>query len=106
MSSKKIEKCRARRRRLTWTVAGRRRAWHLFRIHGNDGSKVDCVCELADTWFAKRPVVGCDCRKRKHGAPRCSVGMCDVGDRDRIYAWRREARAWALTIFSGRLELE
>lgn len=100
----KVERKRARRLRLTLNIARERRAWHLARIHRT--GQVDCVCGLADTYFAKRRAVSCDCRKRKHGNPRVAAGMCDVGNRDRIYEWRDEARALAVAVRSGRLDFK
>lgn len=91
-----IEPKRARRRRLTLSVAKRRRDEHLRRFHFDATTgltDVDCVCELADTYFAKRAALACDCRKRRKGRPKVAAGMCDIGNRARIYTWRREARA-------------
>lgn len=97
----RVEKRRARRRRLTLTVALRRRKDHLSVVHGG-AEDVDCVCELADTYFAKRKSRSCDCRKRKKGNPRVACGMCDIGNRDRIYDWRREARVLQDAVRAGR----
>jgi len=100
-----LEKRRAKRIRRTLTVASRRRAWHLARIHAGDVGQVDCVCELAPTYFAKRGAVACDCRKRRKGNPRVARGMCNIGDRERIYEWRLEARLLADAVRAGRDEL-
>jgi len=43
-------------------------------------------------YFAKSTPLHCDCRKRRHGAPKRPWGMCCINSRDRIYAWRWEAR--------------
>lgn len=99
--AQKIEKRRARRRRLTFTVALRRRDHHLSVVHGG-AENVDCTCELANTYFAKRRALACDCRKRRKGRPRADVGMCDVGSRDRIYEWRQEVRELRDAIRAGR----
>jgi len=85
---------RARRIRLTRRVAARRRSDHLALIHGDPtGSNVDCVCELADTYFAKIKGRGCmKCSSRRKGRPKLSGGMCKFGRRDRIYFLRRQVR--------------
>lgn len=99
--AQKVEKRRARRRRLTLTIAHRRRAHHLSVVH--DGADdVDCVCELADTYFAKRRVQACNCRKRTKGNPRVACGMCEIGMRDRIYEWRQEIRELQAEVRAGR----
>lgn len=96
------EKKRARRRRRTLTVAARRRAIHLRAIHSGKVENVDCVCELADFYFAKRTSHACDCRKRRKGRPRVDCGMCHSGMRDRIYEWRQETRKLREAVVSGR----
>jgi hypothetical protein len=85
---------RSRRRRATRRVALRRRSDHLTLIHGDPtGANVDCVCELAATYFAKIKGRGCNrCRSHRPGRPRVSGGMCKIGIRDRIYRWRRQDR--------------
>lgn len=42
--------------------------------------------------FRKTKPFHCGCRKRKPSAPRQDIGMCDVGQRARIYRWRQEVR--------------
>ena len=74
----RVEKKRERRIRLTLTVAARRRADHLRRIHQGDVGAVDCVCELSNTYFAKRSAYGCGCRKARKGRPRVAAGMCCI----------------------------
>lgn len=85
---------RARRIRQTRRVATRRRSDHLALVHGDPtGSNVDCVCELADTYFAKIKGRGCNkCRSHRKGRPKLSGGMCKMGQRDRIYIIRRQTR--------------
>ena len=100
MGHHEVEGKRERRLRMTLTVAARRRADHLRRIHP-DGV-VDCVCELSKTYFAKRTSGGCDCRKRRRGNPRVASGMCCVEARDRIYEWRLEDRLLRDVVRSGR----
>lgn len=34
----------------------------------------------------------CNCRKRRHGNPRVSAGMCDIGVRDSVYSDRAASR--------------
>ncbi len=101
------ERKRARRLRLTRTRARRRRDEHLFRNHFDPTTgltAVDCVCELADTYFAKRSAFGCGCRKRKKGNPKVACGMCKIGNRDRIIHWRQEARELRVASRLGRWE--
>ncbi len=81
---------RARRRALTLAIATRRRDDHVTVVH--DGQATDCVCELGDTYFAKRSSRGCPCQKRRRGRPRVAGGMCKIGARGRIYLWRNQAR--------------
>ena len=84
---------RARRIRLTLRIAANRRRQHLARIHGDPtGANVDCVCELAATYFAKRKGAGCSCRKRRKGRPKLTSGLCKMEMRVRIYRMRRVAR--------------
>lgn len=67
---------RAHRREQTLKVARRRREIHLRDHHGGDPSEVDCICELADTYFAKQSI-SCRCRKRQKGNPRAGgFGPC------------------------------
>lgn len=100
MGTCRIEKKRERRLRMTLTIAARRRADHLRRIH-RDGA-VDCVCELSRTYFSKRTSGGCDCRKRRKGRPRVASGMCCIEERERIYEWRLEGRLLREVVRSGR----
>ncbi len=85
---------REKRRWLTRRVAARRRAEHLAKIHDGDVGAVDCVCELADTYFAKRGAVTCGCRKRKRGQPRIGTGVCHglCEARNQIYRRRAQVR--------------
>jgi len=89
------ESKRGRRIRLTLSVAARRREDHLA------SGVVDCVCELTDTYFAKR-TLGCGCRKARKGRPRVAAGMCCIGERERIYEWRLEDRLMRDVVRSGR----
>jgi len=84
-----IEPRRARRRRLTRQVAARRRHIHLGTVHP-DG-EVDCVCELADTYFADQFTFCKSGRKRLRGQPRLGR-CCGEGGRTRIYRWRAQRR--------------
>jgi hypothetical protein len=85
------ESKRERRIRLTLTVAARRREQEERRSRG----------ELPLGKFAKQ-TLGCDCRKRCHGRPRVAAGMCDIGERERIYEWRLEDRLLRDAVRSGR----
>ena len=89
-----LKERRAIRRRKTIVIARRRRDEHLRQIHYNETTgliDVGCVCELANTYFAKR-TAGCGCRKRRKGNPKVAGGMCKIEERDRVYHWRRERR--------------
>ncbi len=85
---------RARRIRQTRRIAAHRRSDHLALVHGDPtGQDVDCICELADTYFAKIKGRGCQkCSSRRKGRPKISGGMCKYGVRHRIYVLRRAAR--------------
>lgn len=125
---------REERRRRTFAVAARRRTDHLARVHDGDQGNVDCICELAVWYFAKRRSLGCDCRKRKKGSPRGPggalpwsydpIGNTDqfgrsmgvwregrwrswhkVWQRDRIYEARAQWRLWAPQAAAGRLDV-
>lgn len=97
---------RARRIHRTLVVAQRRKKRHM-RQHFNPLTglnDVDCVCELANTYFAKAK--DCRCSKRRKGAPRRDWGMCNVGERARIYLWRQEVTALRAEVRSGRVDTE
>lgn len=95
-----IEEPRARRRRVSSTIAHRRRAQNRARNFGSD--LAPGIRETSDTYFSKKSPYGCGCRKRKKGQPKVACGMCDIGQRDRIIHWRQEARA----VREGRFEVE
>ncbi len=44
---------------------------------------------------------GCNCSKHRHGNPRVSGGLCGMGQRDRIYIWRRLTKEIDLAIRQG-----
>ena len=85
-------KKRANRRYLTRQAAIKRRKLHVKQVHDNDPNQVDCICELSNTYFAKRSI-SCNCRKRKKGAPRSSNGLCWLGCRYTLYHRRRQVLA-------------
>ena len=70
----------------------------------NPDGAVDCVCELADTYFAARSPRGCDCRRRRHGRPRESTGICHFDARHHIYKSRQQRRMLRDLIVAQRLE--
>lgn len=108
-SSPEVRERRARRRQRTLDIARRRRDEHLRLTHFDDTTglaEVDCVCELSNTYFAKRTAQGCGCSKRRKGAPKVASGMCDIGARDRIYEWRRERRKLRTEARTGRWDGE
>jgi hypothetical protein len=84
---------REKRRDRTYRAAARAQRAHLEIVH--PGGTVDCICERFALYFKKRKGLGCDCRKRQHGAPKISPGLCyGCGSyrpavRDRI-RWREE----------------
>lgn len=83
---------RKERRARTRQVAAKRHKHHLNIVHDGDDQAVDCVCELADTYFAKRGALACRCGKRRHGRPKLGYGVCGGWVRTRIYSWRRQSR--------------
>jgi hypothetical protein len=87
---------RARRRARSLTVSKRRRAEHVH-TRGPDRPL---------GFFAKRTAYECGCRKRQKGRPKVAAGMCCIGERDRIYDWRHEARDLRVAVLVGRYEDE
>jgi len=88
-----VASSRALRRSRDRRISRSRRATHLQKIHSDaTGGDLDCPCDLASTYFSKRPSVSCGCGRRRRGQPRLPRGICSVGDRDRIYVWRRQTR--------------
>ena len=96
------EKQRARRRRLTRTVASRRQRERKRMVVGQCDV---CAGAIAPGRFKKRTPHGCGCSKRRKGRPRIAGGMCGVGARARIYRWRKEARELDAAV-SGRRALD
>jgi hypothetical protein len=96
---------REERRDRTVRIGERRRRVHLSAAH--PGGVVDCVCERSAWWFAKRRALGCDCRGRRRGAPKCGRGMCAggaYGYRDAVrarIAAARDCRAWTREANAG-----
>ena len=106
MSHYDVEGARARRLRVTSTLSRKRRDEHVRRTHYDRTTGVvrpGCACELADTYFAKKSAFGCRCRKRVHGAPKRSHGICKNDRRHHVFGWRHEARALATEARVGRL---
>lgn len=95
---------RGDRRARTLRVSTARRRCHLRNVHGGDPSQVDCVCELARFYFAKRKPLACDCRRPKRGRPRLDTGICHWSWRKRIYETRRLYREQLNAIVSGRTD--
>lgn len=93
-----IEPLRARRRRLTETVARRRLAIaqrdRTSYLSFRPGDEPRWIRRATSPYFwATLTPRCCGCTKRTHGAPRRDKGMCCLGARRRIYQWRAEARA-------------
>ena len=102
-----MEPRRARRRRLTLRVAHRRLAVHNWIDHVQEWPRQGswafvCRCERTGPWFwsTHRPL-SCRCSKRKPGVPRHNRGMCHVGRRYRVYAWRAQVRELNRTLARG-----
>lgn len=93
-----LEAPRARRRRLTETVARRRHCSYVTRFLDGDPSGHRWASTSPYYW-SKQGTCCCRCRKRRHGAPRLDKGMCDHGARRRVYRLR------ALTLELNRLVL-
>ena len=53
--------------------------------------------------YAKRGVWCCHCAKREKGRPRVNHGMCNIGDRNRIYKWRQDN--WTLRNMIHRVDI-
>lgn len=86
-----VEPRRARRRRLTATVAKRRRSDLIRLWHAGNPSPSHRASKSPYYW-AKQGIGSCPCRKKHPGAPRRDRGMCDLGARNRIYRLRVSAR--------------
>jgi len=77
---------RAARRAATLRICERRvRDWTRVAYGTNFRAEEPGRLKKSTVWY-------CNCRKRRKGSPRIDVGMCDYGDRDRIYWWRRLCR--------------
>ncbi|HHO49425.1 MAG TPA: hypothetical protein ENK18_00805 [Deltaproteobacteria bacterium] len=96
-----VEPRRARRRRLTKTIAARRRALHQ-RLH--PGGPPGCVRWAAPLWFAERRPLGCGCRRRRRGRPKVGWG-CWAFLRPAVRS-RIDAHRMVAAILAGRLELD
>ncbi len=93
-----IESRRGRRRRLTETVALRRRSEFIRQWY--DGEiPADHKAEHSLYYWAG--TIGCTCAKRRKGAPRRDRGMCDIGARTRIYRLRSSARELNRLVLRG-----
>lgn len=86
-----IEPLRARRRRITATVAQRRLSSFIRILPDKDPSR-SRRASSPSFWASVTPWC-CGCTKRHRGAPKRDKGMCCAGARRRIYQWRAEARA-------------
>ena len=88
-------KKREERRDRTWRAARRAQLEHLWAAHRN--READCPCETSVWYFAKRKVLGCNCRGRTHGNPKYGAGLCHLGMRPAVeerIAGRRLCRHW------------
>jgi len=91
---------RARRRRITATVAKRRHCDYI-RIMLNGDPKGSRCAETSPFFWVKTSIGSCDCRKHTRGAPRRDKGMCNVGARSRVYRSRADARELNRLILRG-----
>jgi hypothetical protein len=89
---------RARRRESTLKVALRRRHAHLAQVHPDylrdpSPENVDCICETAPLYYAKRSL-GCGCSKKQKGRPKFGRGCCmsHEGARDTVTSRVRTKR--------------
>jgi hypothetical protein len=93
---------RGERRARSLRYSLRAQRTHLSVVHP-DGA-LDCICERSVWYFRKRKSLGCDCRRRRHGAPKVPGGMCRLGDghyRSAVevrITGKRLARAWMSSI--------
>ena len=87
---------RARRRARTRSVSLRRQAEHARK---HEPGRTGCPCEASPLLFAHpHGHTRHDCRRRVHGQPRLSRGMCRWSHRRFIYFARRLAREHAAAI--------
>jgi len=84
-----IESRRGRRRRLTETVARRRRSDFIRQWYDGELPEGHKAEHSLNYWAG---TLGCTCSKRRHGAPRRDRGMCNWGARNRIYRLRASVR--------------
>ena len=94
-----LESCRARRRRLTETIALRRHSEFSARNRGETYGH-------NPHWWAKRGTLSCSCSKRRRNRPRISSGMCDIGARNRIYRLRALTRELELLVCRTDIDLD
>jgi len=80
----RVESARARRRRLAETISRRRLSSYIHIILGGDST----APHMPQHHWVKSGICCCNCRKRKHGAPRQDMGLCHCEARERIYRWR------------------
>ena len=93
------ESRRGKRRRLTETIARRRRSDYVHLCMGGDPSG---WAETSHNYWAKRGTCCCTCSKKHRGAPRRDKGLCCWGAHNRIYTMRAQARELArLVILRG-----
>ncbi len=84
-----LESRRGRRRRLTETIARRRRSDFIRRWYNGELPKGHKGAHSLVYWAGD---IDCSCTKRRKGCPRLGRGMCDYFARERIYALRARAR--------------
>ena len=84
-----LESRHGRRRRLTETIARRRRSDFIHRCL--DGDSSGHLWTTSPYYWAKNSTDPCRCAKRRHGVPRLGKGMCCIGERSRIYRLRAQA---------------
>lgn len=92
------ESRRGRRRRLTETVALRRRSDFIRQWYDGELPEGHRAENSLYYWAG---TIGCSCSKRHKGAPRRDKGMCNIGGRDRIYRLRAQARELNRLVLRG-----
>lgn len=94
---------RGDRRARTLQHALRRRADHAD-VHRFD--TLDCICEAAVFFFAKRRAHGGCCRRKRPGRPRLARGICRYHWRKPLYRERRRWRDLELALRARVVDLE
>ena len=103
-----MEARRARRRRLTLTIAERReRLWIAMENRwGRRGAYRSWNREKGLWVWSKLRPLSCGCSKKHLGAPRRDRGMCKGEGRRRIYRWRQQVRELQRVVLTRKYDLD